>query len=270
MAIKVSKGIAALAEHIASQYEEPVPLEQVAKNELIEVIYDNYGKPSFDGITWFEPETDNFYIHLNTAQCNFSKNTKGRFTLAHELGHYYIPSHRLGLMNGTLKPHGSVNYLSNQIAWQIERDADAFASSLLMPESSLNTFIKGRRFNFGVIEAIANKYRVSKSAAAIRFANIGNCPIMVVFAERGRIKWAIHSSDFPFFRLRYGNGRGDKVPEYSVIGDYFFKNINNGYSEEIVNAGDCFDIRYEEDNNRKFIEWCMPFNNIALSVFWEA
>lgn len=272
MTIKVSGGILGLANEIAERYETPIPLLDIAEEELIKVICDDYGSTTFDGLTWFEAETDDFYIHLNTNRTrhNIPESVKGRFTLAHELGHYFIPHHRLGLMNGELKPHGSVNFLTNQGAWQLERDADAFASNLLMPTNSIKELIKGCRFDFSVIEEIAERYKVSKSAAALRFAEIGNTPIMAVYAMDGKIQWVSRSEDFPFWRLRNGSGKGDRVPENTVMGTYFYEHDNSDCrQEETVFAGDCFDTKCEEDNDREFSEWCIEHQNKAFSVFWE-
>ena len=268
----ISGGFLNLANEIAERYEAPIPLMEIAEEELIKVICDDYGSATFDGLTWFEAETDDFYIHLNTnrARNNRPDTLKGRFTLAHELGHYFIPFHRQGLINGELRPHGSVSYLTNQSAWQLERDADSFASNLLMPTNSVKDFIKGRRFDFGVIEEIAQKYIVSKSAAAIRFADIGNAPIVVVYAVDGKIQWVKRSEDFPFWRLRYGNGKGDKVPENSVMGTYFYeRDSDDCRKEELVYAEDWFDTHFESDNDREFLEWCIEYQNSALSVLWE-
>lgn len=270
--MKVSNGITSLAEEIAAQYETPIPLDKVAEDELLEVICDDYGQGNFDGLTWFEPETDDFYIHLNTNsdKQNFLSKPKGRFTMAHELGHYFIPAHRLGLMSGEMKPHGSVDFIKNLPAWQIEREADAFASSLLMPSISIWEFVEGKPFNFQLIEAMADKYKVSKSAAALRFVDIGNYPIMAVYAVDGMIRWVSHSEDFPFWRLRNGNEKGDKVPENTVMGTYFYeKDDSDCRSEETVYAQDCFVTRSEEENRREFNEWCIGYKNSAFSVFWE-
>ena len=272
MAINISGGILSLANEIAERYEAPIPLLDIAEEEFIRVICDDYGSTTFDGLTWFEAESDDFFIHLNTNRTkgNNPESVKGRFTLAHELGHYFIPHHRLGLMNGELKPHGSVNFLTNQDAWQLERDADAFASNLLMPTSSVKELIRGRRFDFSMIEEMATKYKVSTSAAALRFAGIGNAPIMAVYAMDGRIQWVSCSVDFPFWRLRNGNGRGDRVPENTVMGTYFYEHDNNDCrQEETVFAGDCFDTKREKDNDREFFEWCIEHQNKAFSVFWE-
>lgn len=117
----ISGGFLNLANEIAERYEAPIPLMEIAEEELIKVICDDYGRATFDGLTWFETETDDFYIHLNTNRVrnNRPDTLKGRFTLAHELGHYFIPFHRQALINGELRPHGSVSYLTNQSAWQL-------------------------------------------------------------------------------------------------------------------------------------------------------
>ena len=75
-----------LAESIALDFDEKItPLEKIIKDEELEVFYDDYDKGTFDGMTIFD--NDNFYIHINTANNNKPNNGRGRFTLAHELGH---------------------------------------------------------------------------------------------------------------------------------------------------------------------------------------
>ena len=64
MAIKVSGGILNLANEIAERYEAPIPLLDIAEEELIKIICDDYGSTTFDGLTWFEAETDDFFIFL--------------------------------------------------------------------------------------------------------------------------------------------------------------------------------------------------------------
>ena len=67
---------------------------------------------------------------LNIDKHNRPGSDRGRFTLAHELGHYFIDAHRIGLKNGLLEPHPS---LTNRKQFTtIEREADYFASCLLL------------------------------------------------------------------------------------------------------------------------------------------
>jgi len=257
--------------HVANENNGlPIDLLHIAEEEFINVVYDDYGRGTFDGLTMFEPSTDEFYIHINTAQGNTKYNQKGRFTLAHELGHYFLPKHRWGLMREKMKPHGSVNYITDYAAWKIEREADNYASVLLMPKEDFVAYIKGKTFNYQLLESISIRYNVSLSAAALRFIAIGNYPIMILYAINGRIRWAYHSQDFPFYRLRYGNSRGDKVPENTVIGLYFYEHDDSDCKrEEVIYAGDCFDTYRVEDNERVFKEWCIPYQDKAFSIFWE-
>ena len=248
----------------------PTDLDAIVEEELLNVFYDDYGQNTFDGLTMFEPSTDEFYIHINTARGNLHDNKRGRFTLAHELGHYFIPHHRLALMRGTIRPHGSINYLMDNKSWKIEREADGFASSLLMPDGAFKSYIRGKKFDFHLLEDITSVFNVSLSATALRFVEIGNHPIMVVYGVDKKICWARRSGDFPFKRLRYGNEKDSRIPENTVIGEHFYMNDDSCCkSQETVFAKDCFDTYREEDNMREFFEWCVPFKNRALSVFWE-
>lgn len=248
----------------------PTDLDAIVEEEMLNVFYDDYGNDTFDGLTMFEPSTDEFYIHINTARGNKHGNSKGRFTLGHELGHYLLPHHRLALMRGTMRPHGSINYLIDNKTWKIEREADEFASILLMPDSAFRAYIRGKEFNFQLLQEIAEVFKVSLSAAALRFVEIGNHPIMVVYGVDKKIRWVRRSEDFPFWRLRYGSERDSRIPNNTVIGEYFYKNDESCCkNQELVYAMDCFDTYREEDNMRELYEWCVPFKNRALSVFWE-
>lgn len=248
----------------------PTDLGAIVEEEMLNVIYDDYGSSTFDGLTMFEPSTDEFYIHINTERGNRPDSPKGRFTLAHELGHYFLPHHRLALMRGTMRPHGSINYLIDNKSWKVEREADSYASSLLMPGNAFKAYIRGKVFDFQLLQELADVFKVSLSAAALRFVEIGNYPIMVVYAVDKKIRWARSSEAFPFRRLRHGNDKDGRIPENTVIGEYFYKNDDSCCkSEEIVYAMDCFDTYREDDNMREFFEWCVPYKNRAVSVFWE-
>lgn len=95
-------------------------------------------------------------------------------------------------------------------------------------------------------EALDNKYKALESSRQVQLAI---------------------SKDFPFYRLINGT---DKVPENTVMGDYFFKHDSSCcYQNEIVYAGDCFDTYSEEQNDMEFYEYCMGYNEYAFSMLWE-
>lgn len=258
-----SPRIKKMAEYIALQFDEKItPLDRVIEDESLDVFYDNYECDTFDGMTIYD--NGNFYIHLNIDKQNHPGSDRGRFTLAHELGHYFIDAHRIGLKNGLLEPHPS--HTNKAQFFSIEREADYFASCLLMPEERFRKDIEKKKFNFGVIDYLRTEYKVSRTACALRFADIGNCPIMVIYAENNIVKWKYYSDDFPFKSLINDN----IVPRNTVMGDYFKKShISDVFTTEQIWAIDCFKYVNEDEIQRKFYEHCITYKNSALSLFWE-
>lgn len=252
-----------LAEYIALQFDEKItPLEKIVADENLDVFYDNYESNTFDGMTIFD--NGKFYIHINTYNGNRADTDRGRFTLAHELGHYFIDIHRIGLKNGLLEPHPS---LTNKAQYfSIEREADYFAACLLMPEERFRKDIGNKKFGIEVIDYLRAEYKISRTACALRFADIGNYPLLIVYAENNIIRWSYSSEDFPFKWMI-----NDKiVPRNTVMGDYFNNNhIAEVFRTEQVWAIDCFKYVKDEDRQRKFYEHCITHKNSALSLFWE-
>lgn len=158
-----------LAEYIALQFDEKItPLEKIVADENLDVFYDNYESNTFDGMTIYD--NGKFYIHINTYNGNRADTDRGRFTLAHELGHYFIDTHRIGLKNGLLEPHPS---LTNKAQYfSIEREADYFAACLLMPEERFRKDIGNKKFGIEVIDYLRAEYKISRTARALRFADI--------------------------------------------------------------------------------------------------
>lgn len=251
-----------LAESIALGFDEKItPLDKIIKEEELEVFYDNYDKGTFDGMTIFDE--GNFYIHINTANNNKSNNGRGRFTLAHELGHYIIDSHRIGLMYGLLEPHTSKT--NQKQLYEIEREADYFASCLLMPEEKFKNDILRKKFDFNLINWLSKEYNVSITACAFRFVQIGSHPILIIYAENGNIKWTFSSEDFPFKYLL----NASKISESFVMGEYFNNSSTEISKTQQIWAMDCFNYVKSEDSNRKFYEHCITHKSSALSIIWE-
>lgn len=264
----MNKSCQVIIENIVSFYPIPIPLMEIAEDEGIRVIFDDYGTNTFDGMTWYEAEQEMFYMHINTARNNGKNNTKGRFTLAHELGHYFIDHHRRALQNGIMSPHiHRYEPFGKNEDWLIEREADEFAANLLMPTTQFKSDFAGKVLSGELVKSVADKYNVSFSACALRYLKFNIIPIMLVFSQNGKVKWQMRSADFPFYRLKYGK---DKVSENTVMGDYF---INHDEScckqDEIVYAGDCFDTYEEEQNRLVFFEYCIAYKNYAFSMLWE-
>ena len=211
----------------------------------------------------------NFYLHLNVNEDagEHIYMPRIRFTFAHELGHYIIDEHRNALKQPGASPHPSFPLVSQDS--MIEREADHFASCLLLPENRIKKDVFRKKFNAALINEISSKYNVSYTATLLRFIALGNHPVMVVCSRNGTIVWHRETHDFPFPFPLYGH-KG-RVPENTSAGEYFYEKKKNQNRAEIVFAGDWFSVYSKSDQNRKLLEYCYYFDgmNQVVSVIWE-
>lgn len=94
-----------------------------------------------------------------------------RFTIAHELGHYYLHRDILGKGTGDTKAYRSnvPGHINKNITRWEETEANAFAADLLMPKNLIERWHKeGLGF-----EEIRSKLEVSQPALMFRLKNLG-------------------------------------------------------------------------------------------------
>jgi Zn-dependent peptidase ImmA (M78 family) len=260
------KELSELAEFIADDY---FPDSFVCPYKLLKIYgltytfedYDN----AFDGL--LEHRAGKFHIYLNSHKAGHIYQPRVRFTLAHELGHYLIDEHRNALKNGLVPSHPSFTNFSSDN--EVELEADFFASSLLIPKSRLLKDVFKRKFSFNLIDELATKYQTSITAMLLKFASIGNHPIMIICTIEKKIKWFKYSDDFPF---KYIDAlSGFHVPKNTSAGQYYENGIKSEEDYEIVDAEDWFNIYNDNDYGRKFYEHCIysDKNRFVMSILWE-
>lgn len=138
-----------------------------------------------------------------------------RFTVSHELGHYFIPGHPEALFGGGNNTHRSRSGFVSRDPH--ERQADNFAASLLMPKK---LFVAAARADsaegFATIENIAVLCKASITATALRFARLAEDPVAVVMSEGNKIQWCEMSSVLYGLRGLTWLGRGSLLPRESA------------------------------------------------------
>lgn len=189
--------IESLAEFLAKEYSEVnvVDLHALTESEDLEIYFDHYEKV-FDGMLVLD--RDQFHIHLDIDSGNGPGRPRGRFSLAHELGHYFIDEHRMGLQTGQLAPHPSKMSLSASAP--IEREANHFASCLLMPRDSFMSCISTDAFSAQTIDALSKAFKTSFTASLLRYFALGPQEAMAVFSKNGRVRWHACSRGFDLGR----------------------------------------------------------------------
>ncbi len=114
-----------------------------------------------------------------------------RFSVAHELGHRQL-AHR-----STALP--SCEPAPLHVERGAEAEANAFAAELLMPAQLLRQRCEVSPVSLEHARSIADVYRVSLVAAALRFVELTSERCAVVFSRAGRVIWAARSDTFvPF------------------------------------------------------------------------
>jgi Zn-dependent peptidase ImmA (M78 family) len=115
-----------------------------------------------------------------------------RFTLAHEIGHFQL--HR-----ATLQFLGE-SASDIEANWVDERElgANVFASELLMPTELVTADFAHREPSFAYIQALADRYAVSLTAAARRLVGVSDFACALLYTAQGKVKWFAASSEFPW------------------------------------------------------------------------
>ncbi len=120
-----------------------------------------------------------------------------RFTIAHELGHFDLHKRSLVFRQETLKDIESSSS-------GMEAEANAFASTLLMPTRLMKPEFTSKKPSFWVIDEIAERYKVSITAAALRLVQLSDFGCAVLYSSADRVLWSAKSDYFPYFLERGG------------------------------------------------------------------
>ena len=112
-----------------------------------------------------------------------------RFSVSHELGHYFLPGH----VDHVLKdgPHVSrAGFVTND---SYELEADHFAAGLLMPETPFRRAMDRYDPGLDAIDAVAELCLTSRTATAIRFAELTDTATAVVVSTGDTIDYCFMS-----------------------------------------------------------------------------
>jgi Zn-dependent peptidase ImmA (M78 family) len=194
------------------QMSFPVPLDAIATAAGIERI-EEMTTEGFEGMLMTNPEKSRGVI-LVKANGNPQRR---RFTVGHELGHYLLPWHRQTEFSCTAQdikespPDGKSNR-----GVEMEVEANAFASELLMPSVPFRRFL--RELGEPTIEHVVQlsaRFDTSIEATARRFLNVCGYPVAFVFSQGSTIRYWTKGPDFPYL-LRVRNGHPLPRDSYAI------------------------------------------------------
>lgn len=134
-----------------------------------------------------------------------------RFSVSHELGHYFIPDH----VGQVLKDGKHVSIAGFTSPDPYEQEADFFAASLLMPSNLVRPLMNRTEDGLDIVEVLADECGVSRTAAAIRYAGLTRGAVAVVLATDGVVDFATFSDAMKDAKVRWLR-RGSPVPSGSM------------------------------------------------------
>lgn len=256
--------------------------EEKAKNVIEEYCFKDQKQLDIEAIAWAEfiaieeiPMTThigriNFEDGYGLMSIKDSFNYAGQrnFTIAHELGHYFIEKESM------LKKFScsSKDLLSYKFGSLFEQKANEFAAELLMYKPWFSDFVRKRDINMQLIKDIADHFGVSLSAAAIRYAGHGRFPIAVIYSSKvdpksnyGEVKWRSISEYFPLKWIPIGF----KVSKDSPASD-FFKGETMQEGADLVPASAWFSEDKRCGNSQFWEEnIVMSKLNSVLTILWS-
>ena len=207
--------IAELAEEVADEFGPSgrIDFHAIFRANNITWSY-GYYDDAFDGM--LEHEDGMFHVYCNLNRVGTETSARSRFTLGHELGHFYIDEHRNELAAGRTLRHGSrCEYESRN---PVEQEADHFAASLLMPAKRFAQSAKDYSVGLKAILALARFFDTSVTSTAIRYATLGIKPCVVVkWGDKG-FQWRWLSDEARLGRYWKTIDSADQIPHDSPTG----------------------------------------------------
>jgi len=137
-----------------------------------------------------------------------------RFTIAHELGHYFLPGHPDKLFpTGHGLHHSRSGFISDD---PLERQADHFAGALLMPASLFKKAMNRAGQGFAAIDLLAKQCKTSITATAIRYAQFTWDTVAVIVSSENRVEYCFLSEQLKNLRGLTWLKKGDIIPPSST------------------------------------------------------
>lgn len=263
------------AQNILEQFgiDDSLSLASLSMKDLIQARGAFYEESSMDGkdgrIVTFNGRS---VITINKL---ITDTGKKRFAAAHELGHYELHKH---LVVNADSHSDLCNWFQ---AGYHEKEANEFASELLMPQKIFREQCHEKKFGPDLIDHLSRTFVVSKTAAILRFIKEGNHPICVFCSQDNKVKWWQMSKEMEtmehefiehekWVRYRIGVSTKFPPPPESVAGQLMNdprQGQNISRFQEIDKSTWFYTL---PEDNPVMYEYCnfIPTYNFALSVVW--
>ena len=155
-----------------------------------------------------------FFLLYREEEFFYRSHYRTRFSIGHELGHFFLPHQRKDLLSG--KYHNCrTDFVSDK---QYEREADWFSAALLMPQRWFKDQVLMKNGGFCTLRNLADSselFQTSLTSTAIRYAKLNFEACCVVLSQNNQVKCSWASQDMRDQGLGWLDW-GSAIPRTSV------------------------------------------------------
>jgi len=119
-----------------------------------------------------------------TINSNENRIERIRFSIGHELGHFLLHCNEIPEFNCNKKDMSE--WFGKQKAISMEVEANEFSIELLIPTSLAKPIVKSGSPSIEAIESLAKTFKMSLSATAMRYVDLSDEPVAVVFFSKAK------------------------------------------------------------------------------------
>jgi len=218
---KAQKLIEDYEDHAGKRVRTPVPVESIAEHYLgytIDITNEGlFSDPHYLGGIVF----DENIIRVNASV----ENHEGRynFTIAHEIGHHML--HREQFLASRDAETPNIMCRENKAKPLVERQADQFASALLMPREQVSRAVEKLHIPTGEITVKALRVMASQVMKAGGFTNVSNTAMANRLITLGFARGVDFQTGRSIDMLRSTDARG-----YSKTDRWLYKKIKTVFN----------------------------------------
>lgn len=238
----------------------PVNPIAIAKEEGIELAPGRYSQ-KFDARIKFVRAAKIFILSYREV-CEGLTEGRVRFSIGHELGHFYLAHHREYLLRG--QTHSSVSDFRSRDPREIE--ADEFSSSLLMPRGLFADALKSRNLticNLADLSRLAEgAFQTSLTSTVRRYVGLDWEECLMIVSEHGAVKWTKASDSMRALNMGY-IAHGTAIPEKTPTGKLWTK-LDRGPTLDREEGSVESHWWYERAYRRRVWEEAMPLGYTGL------
>lgn len=156
----------------------------------------------------------NAFSIIISADCHTTG--QRRFTLCHELGHYFLDGHVDALFESGTQVHlsNASHFRSKKLWYEVE--ADVFAAELLVPTRRAREVISKVGPGLRAVRSIEAAFDTSLVCAGVRYANLTTAHVVVILSHGKTIEWASCSSSVQEHVWARWRKKGDWAPPRSA------------------------------------------------------